>query len=53
MSATQYSTTKIAKFYLMSLSSFDFLEDVMITPRLIIHLLLLNGFSSDMLRFFK
>lgn len=38
MSATQCSTTKIAKFYLMSLSSFDFLADVTIKPRLMIHL---------------
>ena len=53
MSATQRSTTKIDKFYLMSLSSFDFLADVTIKPRLMIHLPLLNGFSSDMLRFFR
>lgn len=53
MSATQCSTPKIAKIYLILLSSFDFLIDVTIKPRLMMHLPLLNGVSSDMLRFFR
>ena len=53
MSAAQCSTSKIAKIYLFSLSSLVFLSDVTIIPRLMIHLPLLNGLSSEMLRFFK
>lgn len=38
MSATQCSDSKIAKKYYVLLSSFDFLADVTIKPRLMIHL---------------